>query len=359
MLPATICLWGVLCGQVELPNHEPASSQLQLGPLQPPSEHPSVLGGVVETPADARPALPDSPPMARERAPAKLSSDTPAQALLREALRARGEAAVQGHPVDLKTLLVPQSTGAGSLTRVQAYWRLATAIAAYHWSADEQRFLATVPVAADGDAVFWLGAARASAKAERAEARLAAVRAQRALAAAAPLAGTGELPLPADTPFVGAYRTHFKELHERGAAAEDLRQIDHSLPVMREVVDAQAEAVAAAAAMLPTVLEAYQQGQASLAQVLNAHERVRHHRRAFLTAVEQYNGQIATYALSLALPALPGEQIAGMLIDTDPTGQSVLAGRRTGGDIQRVSGEEPVQDESGGPQFRTPRLNSP
>ena len=160
-------------------------------------------------------------------------------------------------------------------------------------------------------------------------------------------------------PVVGTYRTHFQELNQRGAARDELGLIDQSLPVIRDVIDAQAEAVAAAAAVLPPALQAYQQGQTSLAAVLDAHERLRRHRRAFLTAVERYNAEIAGYALSVSLPAVTGERIAGMLIEERPSGRSVLAGKKTGSDIQRVSNEEPVPNEPDGLQFRTPRLDTP
>ena len=48
-----------------------------------------------------------------------------------------------------------------------------------------------------------------------------------------------------------------------------------------------------------------------------------------------------------------------MLIEERPSGKSVLAGKKTGSDIQRVTNEEPVPNEPDGLQFRTPRLDSP
>jgi hypothetical protein len=256
----------------------------------------------------------------------------------------------------LKTLL-GQQTGARQLDTVRAYWRLTRAVADYNYAVDEHRFLAAVPVGSADQLSF--AAAQASAKAEQAESRLAAVRAQQALAEIVPLAGDGKLPLPADMPVVGTYRTHFQELNQRGAARDELGLIDQSLPVIRDVIDAQAEAVAAATAVLPPALQAYQQGQTSLAAVLDAHERLRRHRRAFLTAVERYNAEIAGYALSVSLPAVTGERIAGMLIEEKPSGRSVLAGKKTSSDIQRVTNEEPVPHEPNGLQFRTPRLGTP
>lgn len=388
---STMCVWLTLVGQVGPMGDEPAGSPLQFNPShassssdpqlpqgaglhapqmqnepmpvqQPPassSEYRSVFGNVVEATADSPPALNHSRPFTNEAAPAMLSLGGTAQTLLREALTAPGELALQGQPVDLKTLLRWQTGGGGQLENIQTYWRLTHAIAAYHWAIDEQRFLSIVPAADTGDDAVWLGAARASAKAERAESRLAAVRAQQALAELAPQAHRGELLLPADMPFVGVYRTHFKELNERGAAADDLRPIEQSLPVIREVIETQAEAVTAASAALPSVLQAHQQGRATIVHVLDAHQRLRRHRLAFLAAVEQYNSHIASYALSLSLPAVTGERIAGMLIETEPAGRSVLAGKKTDSDIQRVSNEEPVHDDPSGLQFRTPRLDTP
>jgi hypothetical protein len=279
--------------------------------------------------------------------------------VLREALAAPAELAIKGRPVALKTLLGQPAAGRGQLDGVKAYWRLAHAVAVYNYAVDEQRFLAAVPAAERRDDQLWLAAARASAKAERAQSRLAAVRAQQALAEITPPARGGELPLPADMPFVRTYRTHFTELNQRGAAADGLEPLDQSLPVIHELIDAQAEAVAAATAALPPALQAYQQGQVSLTQVLDAHERLRRHRRAFLGAVEQYNGQIADYALSLSLPAVTGERIVGMLIEVRPKDKSVLAAKKGGSDIQRVTNEEPLPEGTGGPQFRTPKLDTP
>ena len=259
----------------------------------------------------------------------------------------------------LKSLLGQTTIGTRRLDAVSAYWRLAHTIAAYHYALDEHRFLAALSAADSRDDQLLLSAAQATAKAERAESRLAAVRAQQALAEIASPAPGAEWPLPADPPFVGAYRTYFKELNERGAAANDLRQIDETLPVIHELIEAQAEAVVASGTALNQVRRASEQGQASLVQVLDAHQRLHRHRRAFLAAVEQYNSQIARYAFSVTLPAATGERVVGMLISTGKAQKSVLASKKDGGQIQRVSGEEPVGDAQGGPQFRTPRLDSP
>jgi hypothetical protein len=385
---SAICLCAAVLSQAGSVGDEAAGSQLQFNPLQssaksdlqspqgvglaapqpasdlapaalqPDSAAPrSVYGDPVEAAADSPPSLKEPQSTLAGSAPAVLSTPSPAESLLRQALTAQEEASIQGRPVALKSLLGQQTAGSRQVDTVRAYWRLTHAVADYNYAVEEHRFLAAVPVVREDQ--LSLQAAQASAKAEQAESRLAAVRAQQALAEIAPAASGGKLPLPADMPVVGTYRTHFKELNQRGAARDELGLIDQSLPVIRDVIDAQAEAVAAAAAVLPPALQAYQQGQTPLAAVLDAHERLRRHRRAFLTAVERYNAEIAGYALSVSLPAVTGERMAGMLIEERPTGRSVLAGKKTGSDIQRVSNEENLPKEPDGLQFRTPKLDKP
>jgi hypothetical protein len=259
----------------------------------------------------------------------------------------------------LKTLLGQTTLGTRRAEPVAAYWRLTHTLAAYHYALEEERFLGALDAAGSREDQPVLAAAQAAAKAERAEARLAAIRAQQALAQVVAATTHGEPPLPADRPFVGAYRTYFQQLNERGAAADELRQIDETLPIIHEVVDAQAQAVGAAGAALNQILRGREHGQASLVSVLDAHERLRRHRRAFLAAVEEYNGQSARYALSVAVPAATGERVVAMLIGTGTGHKSVLASKKDGGQIQRVSGEEPVVDEQGGPVFRRPKIESP
>lgn len=339
-------------------NPEPAG-------LQPPDSSAlrSVYGAPVADAAASAPTLSQPPTFSQPPAtvadspPAVLAASSPAELLLRQSLKAPDDNPLPGRPVALRNLLGQAPAGSRQVETVQAYWRLTRAVADYHFAVAEHQFLAAVPAGREDQ--LSLAAAQASAKAEQAESRLTAVRAQQALVKVSPQADGGQLPLPADLPLVGAYRTHFQELNQRGVARDELGAIDQSLPVIRDVIDAQAEAVEAAAAALAPALQAYQQGQASLAQVLDSHERVHRHRRAFLTAVEQYNAQIASYALSVSLPTVTGERIAALLIDEQPLGKSVLAGKKSGGEIQRVSNEEPVPEEASGLQFRTPRLGNP
>ncbi len=389
-LPA-FCFLVVVFGQTVPMDSELPGARLQLGPLQAPAAssvqepnavglgvpsaptEPSsaaepdrasppqraIYGGQPEVAADSAPTLAPLQSESGTTEPAVLPSATLAESLLRESLASREGGSLSGDPVALKALLAPTTIGTRRLDEVTAYWRLAHTIAAYHYALDEQRFLMSLAAIGNRDDQPLLAAAQASAKAERAESRLAAIRAQQALAGIASLTQDARRPLPADPPFVGAYRTYFKELNERGAAANDLRQIDETLPVVHELIEAQAEAVVAAGTALNQIQRAHEQGQASLVQVLDAHQRLHRHRRDFLAAVEEYNGQIAHYALSVTVPAVSGERVVGMLIGTGRGHKSVLAAKGEGGQIQRVSGEQPVTDDNGGPVFREPRLESP
>lgn len=389
----TLCFLAVVVGQTTEMDRESPSSQLQLGPLQapatlegqPPRSAPdasaepspamlqapasapyrSIYGGPTEAAADAAPRLSPDDAVSGVSEPTLASlpsaaSAKPAGLLLQEALSAPDRDGLAGRPVALQSLLGQATVGTRRLDAVAAYWRLAHAVAGHHYALDEQRFLASLTASDSRDEQALLAAAQATAKAERAESRLAAIHAQKTLAEFALPGPDAAWLLPADPPFVGAYRTYFQELNERGAAADDLRQVDETLPVIHELIDAQAEAVFAAGTAMNQVRQAFEQRQASLVQVLDAVQRLTRHRRAFLAAVEEYNKQIARYALSVTLPAATGERVVGMLIDTGKGRRSVLASKKDSGQIQRVSGEEAVRDdEQAGPQFRPPRLDSP
>jgi hypothetical protein len=79
-----------------------------------------------------------------------------------------------------------------------------------------------------------------------------------------------------------------------------------------------------------------------LATVLETHDAWRLQRRAFLASVEDYNQQIARYALAVASPALSSDRVVGMLIETPSRDRSVLVRQDADTGIRRVSNEEPI-----------------
>jgi hypothetical protein len=247
---------------------------------------------------------------------------------------------MEGTPVALRTVL----TGAPSVEQqtgvVDAYWQLSKLLAEYHFSLAELQFIRGISSPQVVHQRALLAAEEASAKARCAAARVAVIGAQHALAETARPASGGQLPLPSDAPFTGVYRTHFKVLNDQGAAPDRLRSIDRALPLMRESIDAQAEAVLADENALDATQRAWQQGQASLGDVLAVYRDLRNQRRAFLSSVFQYNDQIARYAFSVSLPGSDVDRIVGMLIESTDAERSVLASRRSDSSIRRVSNEE-------------------
>ena len=265
-----------------------------------------------------------------------------ATSLLNHALRQPTELSIDGTPVSLQEIIAQTPVAEQQPAAVSAYWHLSQSLAEYHFALDETQLFRGLPLPQAEHQLALLAAEEASAKARTAAARVNVLKAQHALAEAAQLANVTGSPLPADPPFIGAYRTHFKLLNDRGAAPDRLGSIDRVLPVMRESINAQAEAVLAGENALGTTGRAYQQGQATLSDVLGIYHELRHQRRAFLLTVTEYNQQIARYASSVSLPGASANRLVKMLIETPDVERSVLASKRSESEIRRVSNEEEV-----------------
>jgi hypothetical protein len=250
------------------------------------------------------------------------------------------EQAVSGTPVKLQAVVGQAAVAGQQTTAVHAYWQLSQSLAEYHFALDETLLFRGLSSPQTEHLRALLAAEEASAKARTAAARVNVLRAQQALAEAAQLANESDLPLPEDLPFVGAYRTHFKVLNDRGVAPDRLGSIDRALPVMRESIDAQAQAVLADGNALDAMQRAYDQGQATLGDVLGIYHELRRQRRTFLSTVTEYNQQIARYASSVSLPGAGTDRLVRMLIETPDAERSVLASNRTQSEIRRVSNEE-------------------
>lgn len=301
----------------------------------------SVYEGPDTTPAPSDTAAPAAIGSIQD-ATAEPPANGSAASLLSQALRPPAGMSIEGTPVSLKEVLAQAPIAAQQTRSVSAYWQLSQALAEYHFALDESQFFRGLPLPQAEHHRALLAAQEASAAARTAAARVNVLRAQHALAETSQLTDVDGLPLPADRPFIGAYRTHFKVLNEHGAAPDRLGSIDRSLPVMRESIDAQASAVAAGENALGATQQAYQQGQAAMADVLSIYHDLRRQRRDFLATVTEYNQQIARYASSVSLPGARTDRLVRMLIETPDAERSVLASKRTGGEIRRVSNEEEV-----------------
>ena len=220
---------------------------------------------------------------------------------------------VAGRPLTLVDALSTARDRAARLAVTHAYWELARAVAEYRFSFDEYARLSEFQAGVSDRGLLQTAQAAAASLIESAELGIAEAQYELAEAAALP-AGT-PLPLPADLPHVGTYRTEFERIFSVQSPPPRLRLIDRLLPVELRLVVARATAAEAARDALDATSEAYRAGQADLAAVLSALRAWGAERRAFFDAVARYNHDIAEYALTVAGPDLSGERLVSMLIE--------------------------------------------
>ena len=156
------------------------------------------------------------------------------------------------------------------------------------------------------------------------EAELQVTTAQHDLAEILLLAPGTPLPLPADQPLVGPYRTLFAELFAGKKAPQRARMLDQTLPLRNRAVESHAAALLAAEDALDAAIELQAGGQEPLAGVIAALDAQVRQQRAFLAAVCRYNHDIADYALVVVSPQTTPEILVGTLIKQNrPAGQPV------------------------------------
>ncbi|NUQ63913.1 MAG: hypothetical protein HUU20_15655 [Pirellulales bacterium] len=216
-----------------------------------------------------------------------------------------------------------------------AYWRLAEAVAEYRYAYEENAVISQFQVRQEDTAM--LQTAQSSAAAALRATEVAVVEAQSDLAEAALLPVNTALPLPADPPHVGTYRTHFDTLFAMRPAPARARWFDRTLALRCRAIDLRAAAVHAADNALEAVTDAYRQGQVGLTTVLAAMGQLGRQRRDLIAAVCEYNHDIADYALAVAAPGTSGPALVGMLI-------------RSGNDSRQPAGNHSAGPLPGGPR---------
>jgi len=220
--------------------------------------------------------------------------------------------AVSGSPLPLATALSWSQDRRTQAELIRVYWRLAEAVAMYRFSMDYHLQLKQFS-AKPGDETSLHTALAASLALVR-EAEVGVVAAQHDFAGLVMLPPEAPLPLPADRPHVGAYRTHFDELFAMRAAPGRVKLIDRMLPIRHRAIETRAAAVDAADAAMTGTIEAYQLGQAEVATVLSCAKQCLQQRQVFMASVCRYNQDIADYALAVAMPGLHSEALVAMLI---------------------------------------------
>jgi hypothetical protein len=207
---------------------------------------------------------------------------------------------------------------------VHLYWRLAEAVADYHFCFECQQRLSRLRAGNDEAAEF--RTRQAVAMAELREADLKVTAAQHDLAETLSLASGIPLPLPADQPLVGPYRTLFAELFGGQKAPVRARTLDQTLPLRSRAIESHAAALLAAEDAMDAAIEVQADGQGRMAAVITAMDTRLQQQRAFLAAVCRYNHDIADYALVAVSPQTTPELLVGTLIkQRRPAGQPVVA----------------------------------
>ncbi|MEX2142374.1 MAG: hypothetical protein WD894_24105 [Pirellulales bacterium] len=328
-------------------------------------------GGTGDSPpterADAETSPPAGSPTANGSVRSESSIDDTTRAaanlsakLLASAPTPPAENALDGRPVSLAEALGRVPNSSQRLEVASLYWRLALALADYHWALDESLQLALPPYE-DAVGSPLLAAAQASAQARVLEAKAAAVTAQQELADAIGQP-TQPLPLTIEQPLVGPYRTEFESIFANRAAPGRARAIHRALPHWREAIDLRTAAIqAAASAVKPAEKEAYApDGKGGIETVLYVHRELAQQRRAFLNAVREYNAEIVEYASYVAGPTTSTATIVSMLTRTKPEKTSGVSPPSSfaasneptmappeDSQVRPVAGEEPMGEVQG------------
>lgn len=259
--------------------------------------------------------------------------------LVAEAVTLPPGSTLTGRPLSLLTAVAAAQDRRQQFEAVHAYWRLVETVAEYRFCLDYDRHLSQIREKAEDAAD--LRAARAASAAQLREAELEATTAQHELAAMMMLPIDAPLPLPADRPHVGAYRTHFAELFSMRSAPDRARLIDRTLPLRARAIDGHAAAVEAAEDALGAAMESQTSGTGRLAATVACLDEHLRQRRAMIASVCRYNHDIADYALTAVAPNMAAEVLVGMLIRQNRETAQPIVSRESSG-VQPASYEEPV-----------------
>jgi len=263
--------------------------------------------------------------------------------MVAEAILLPAGSSLTGQPLDLLTVLKSTADRRQQLECVRTYWRLTQMVAEYHYCFNRAGALAQVK--ARGGDEWSLRAGQAAAMAQLREAELDVLRAQHELAGLLRLPAGAALPLPADRPHVGAYRTMFNELFATQTPPEPARLAEKTLPLQRQVIDDQAAAVQAAENALAAVADDYQIGRAGAGAVIASSGQLLIQQRAFIRSVCGYNRNIADYGLTVMPPETTPQTLAVVLIGpAQPAVAPAVGGERS---VQPAGATEPIPGSRG------------
>jgi hypothetical protein len=225
-------------------------------------------------------------------------------------------------------------------TAIKSYWDWTLAVVELHGVVEEDTILARVnaPRSAHEQAAHQANRKASRSRLEDTQLDVAAKVVD--LLDSTGLRGTSTALRPADVPYVSTYNTNFSRIFPGNSAPATLRKINQTLPYALKVVRSRSDSYVGARQALTAAESAYQGGQCSYDDFVNAMGLVRSQRRAFLDSVHDYNFAIAEYALSIAGPGLQRETVVSMLIRTN-TGSYRGAASDYSGQVQPATATAP------------------
>ena len=243
-------------------------------------------------------------------------------AVLADALSINATLEATGKPMRLVEVLGHVRDPRIRLSAIDAYWGVSLAWVAAHWQWSDHdcvaRMEAMSPAAADPtqqaarEAKFRARMTATLADWKQTEVELA--EAQQRLASLMRLAPSEPLPIAADMPHVGAYKTRFETLYASQPAPERSLLIHRTLPLRERELRTRAEAVEAARQALEAAEAGFHEGTVALETVFSCLDDQKRERQAFLTVVHRYNVDIAEYALATPVPAADDQILVARLI---------------------------------------------
>ncbi len=260
-----------------------------------------------------------------------------------------------GHRLSLVDALANGRTLDNQLEVTHAYWYLTAAVAQYHALFNQVEQLGRFEARPADSAI--LRTVRSSAAASLKEAELAVIAAQHELAEAALLPAGDPLPLPADQPHVGPYRTQFEEIFSTRSAPGRVRLISRTLPLRRRAIDSRAAAVEAASEALTAAQEAYRSSRVDLDVVLSCMAQSARQRRGLIDSVCYYNHDIVDYAVAVVGKPTSGSALVAMLIK--PKGETSSGVAPQPSSLPRSTSGSPVLDQLRPIPPSSPRENKP
>ena len=222
----------------------------------------------------------------------------------------------------------------------QSYWRLAVAQADYHFARDA---VAQLRAATRGQLEQpALRAARCAMRALQRDAEVLVIRAQIRLSEDMRLPPTALPPLTVDIPHTASYNTHFEQVYSGRTAPPQAYALNRTIPVRQLAIEEHALAIQEAMDAVEDSIDEYSKGSADLTTLIVAFERLWKERKAFTTAIRDYNYEIAEYALPTTTISDPNKLVAMLIkVDQHSASSGTISPRST---APRGSG--PIDDEA-------------